>query len=84
MFGILSGDLLDGKLGRRDDRTHALVVALPFRPSDPELAGTLVRREFDAGVLLEPEPGGLKNRGNGRTNQIVRVDGEFGVAGGKN
>ena len=84
MFGILPGDLLDGQLDRRDDRTHALVVAPPFRPSDSKLAGTLFRVEFDAGVLLEPEPGGLENRGNGRTNQIVRVDGELGVAGGKN
>jgi len=84
VFGVLPGDLRDGQLGGCGDRPNALVVTPLARPADSEVTRALTRLEFDACVLFQTEASRLKNRRNGRAHDIVGIDGEFGMAAGKN
>ena len=73
MLRILSGDLLDRKLGRADDCFDPWVVAVGLRPTQRHLAVGLLRFERDADVFDQPQASCLENRRNGRTDQRIFV-----------
>lgn len=71
------------ELGGRDDRAHALEVALAFPPTNIQLAGFLSRCDLDPGVALEPKTRAQEYRRDGGADDVLAVLVELGVAARK-
>lgn len=79
MLRIATGDLVDGEFGRRDDGRNALGITILLRPAQLEPSASLLGRDVGASELGQAQPGGLKNRRDGRTNDVFAMLGKLGM-----
>ena len=73
------GDLLNGELGGREDRSHALAIALILVPIEGQFARLLSCGDIGVGVLGQSEPRRLENCRNRGANDVGAMVGKVGV-----
>jgi len=76
---IAPGDLVDRHFRSGHDGAHALEFRVGCAPAQFHLPRALYGCGGDAGVALQPETSGLKNRRNGRADDVLTVLGKVGV-----
>ena len=71
--------MLDREFGRSDNSSHALTVTLVFLPTELQFTRPLRRFEFYVRAFAQAQPNGLKDRRDGRADDVATARVKVGV-----